>query len=252
MTYSLLLHSLLPRPTRQELENLSSKLPFLGKADCAYIVKDWNGIVTSGLSVPDAFSFQAALREIAIETDLVADLEVPPLVRDFRCQRIDLCPTAERNDIILTTALNRRTIHSADTLLFLAAGFLEKEKMVTDYEWDTEVRNTGEGSYTVQVQKKIRSFQAKPHFRIDLFFMDAPERVSLELDQENVVFHGDQVVRLKNRAALTSLMLDLQTLIIPELTNRGLREFSQESLYPSMHAYEEEIRWAMHRGGVKF
>jgi hypothetical protein len=33
--------------------------------------------------------------------------------------------------------------------------------------------------------------------------------------------------------------------------NRGLRELSTETLYPSLQAYEEEIRWAFYRLGAK-
>ncbi len=246
MSHSLLLHSLEPKPTRQELEEISAKVPSIARADCAQILNDWFGIVTSGLPFDDARSFQDALRAKGIATDVVADLDIPALHPDFRCQRIDL----DASSITLTTAMNRRQVRGRSELVFVAAGFVERERMTAKSELQIETHG-GSRTYDVPVVKNVWSFEEKTYFRIDLFFTNDPHRVSLEIEKDTVMFHGEHPLRMKNTTGLTVLMCDLQTLIPPDRTNRGLRELSTETLYPSMHAYEEELRWAFYRLGAK-
>ena len=88
-------------------------------------------------------------------------------------------------------------------------------------------------------------------FRIDLFFSAAPFRVSLEIEKDTVIFYGERSIRVKNTLDLTVLMVDLQVLLPPERMNLALRELSLSQIYPSMHAYEEELRWSFYRLGAK-
>lgn len=88
------------------------------------------------------------------------------------------------------------------------------------------------------------------HFRIDLFFSSAPHRISLEMGKESVITYGARPIRMKNTTELTVLMVDLKSLLPPERMNRALREISREP-YPTLRAYEEELRWAFYRLGAK-
>lgn len=91
----------------------------------------------------------------------------------------------------------------------------------------------------------------KDYFRVDLFFSNEPHRISLEMDRESVITYGGRPIRIKNRTELTVLLVDLASLLPPDRMNRGLRELSTETLYPSLQTYEEEIRWSIHRLGAK-
>ena len=71
------------------------------------------------------------------------------------------------------------------------------------------------------------------------------------MDKDSVITYGGRPIRMKNRTELTVLLVDLGSLLPPERMNRGLRELSTEALYPSLQAYEEEIRWAFCRLGAK-
>lgn len=247
MKYTLLLRSLDPKPTRRELEEISVNVPSVARADCSGIFRDWFGIVTSGLSAEDAQAFQSALRAGGFATDIVPDFEIPTLHPDFRCQRVDI----GESTLTLTTAMNRRQQRDIGDLVFIAAGFVEKEKMVTNFELEFETRGGSHGRYDALVQKRVTNFEGKSYFRIDLFFSTGPHRVSLEIEKDTVMFFGDRPLRLKNTTELTVLMVDLQKLIPPERMNLGLRELSQNALYPTMHAYEEELRWMFYRLGAK-
>ncbi len=247
MSHSLLLHSLDPKPTRRDLEEISVTVPSIARADCAFIVDDWFGIVVSGLGLADAEIFQTGLRGLDIATDIVADADIPSLHHDFRCQRLDI----SEDEIILSTAMGRRYPRRRGDLVFVSAGFVDREKAGTDTELRTEVRYTDFGAYQTQVSRSVMKIEEKRFFRIDLFFGTDPHRISLEIDKETVCFYGDRPVRMKNSLDLTVLMVDLQALLPPERMNRSLRELSLEGVYPRMRAYEEELRWAFYRLGAR-
>jgi len=247
MSHSLLLHSLEPKPDRKALEEITVDVASIARADAAGILRGWFGIVSSGLPIEDAQAFQAGLRTLGCETDIVLDGDVPSLHHDFRCHLIEL--TGE--SIILTTAMNRRQERGRDEFVFAAAGIVERERAVSDYEMQTQVRYFEGGAYTTQVPTRVSKTVEKDYFRIDLFFSNEPHRISLEMDDMSVITYGGRPIRLKNRTELTVLMADLNSLLPPDRMNRGLRELSTETLYPSLQTYEEEIRWAFHRLGAK-
>ena len=247
MSFSLLLHALEPKPDREALEEITVNVPSVARADAAGILRGWFGIVSSGLSIEDATAFQAGLRTLGCETDIVADGDIPSLHPDFRCHLIDL--TAE--SLILTTAMNRRQERGRGEFVFAAAGIVERERPVSATELQSEVRYFEGGAYTVQVPTRVSKTVGKTYFRIDLFFSHEPHRVSLEMDDMSVITYGGRPIRMKNRTELTVLLADLKSLLPPERMNRCLRELSTEPAYPSLQTYEEEIRWAFHRLGAK-
>ncbi len=247
MNFSLLLHALEPKPDRKALEEITVDVASVARADAAEILRGWFGIVSSGLSIEDATAFQAGLRTLGCETDMVLDGDIPTLHHDFRCHLIDL--TAE--SVILTTAMNRRQERGRSEFVFAAAGIVERERPVSDYEMQTQVRYIEGAAYTSQVPTRVSKTVEKDYFRIDLFFSHEPHRISLEMDKDSVITYGGRPIRMKNRTELTVLLADLKSLLPPERMNRGLRELSTEPLYPSLQTYEEEIRWAFHRLGAK-
>lgn len=247
MNYSLLLHSLDPRPTRQQLEAISTNVRSIAKADCAFIVDDWFGIVASGLPIAEAAALQSGLHDIGMETDLVPDLEIPSLHPDFRCQRIDL----DGEDIIFSTAMGRRYPRKRRDLVFAAAGFVDREKVGTTTEMQSETRWSDSGPYRANVERSVLKIEEKRFFRIDFFFGSEPNRISMEIGKDTVIFYGERQIRMKNQLDLTVLMVDLNSLLPPERMNRSLRELSLTDVYPRMRAYEEEIRWMFFRLGAK-
>lgn len=247
MKYCLLLHSLDPRPTRQQLEEISVNVPSVARADCAFLADDWFGIVISDLLISDAEAFQAGLHGLGIGTDIITDAEIPTLHHDFRCQRIDI----SKDEIILSTAMGRKHPRKRSDLVFIAAGIVDREKAGSTTEMQPQVRYSKYGAYTTQVEKSVLKIEEKRFFRIDLFFGTDPHRISLEIDKETVCFYGERPIRMKDTLDLTVLMVDLQGLLPSERMNRSLRELSLKEIYPRMRAYEEEMRWAFYRLGAK-
>ncbi|MGJ8643618.1 MAG: hypothetical protein ACSHX9_09440 [Luteolibacter sp.] len=247
MTFSLLLHALDPKPDRKVLEELTVNVPSIARVDAGGILRDWFGIVASRLSIQDAHTFQTSLRTLGCETDIVPDSDIPALHSDFRCHIIDL----DAENVTLTTSMNRRQQRSRSELVFVSAGVVKRARPESDYEIQKEVRYTGEAAYTVSVEKRITKTVEKDYFRIDLFFSTAPHRISLEMDKDSVITYGSRPLLLKNRTELTVLMCDLQSLLPPDRQNLALRTLSTDPVYPSLHGYEEEIRWMFYRLGAK-
>jgi hypothetical protein len=247
LKFSLLLHALEPKPDRKALEEITVDVLSIARADAAGILRGWFGIVSSGLSIEDATAFQAGLRTLGCDTDIVPDGDIPSLHPDFRCHLIDL--TAE--SIILTTAMNRRQERGRGEFVFAAAGIVERERPVSDYEMQTQVYYVRGTGYKKQVPTRVTKSVEKDYFRIDLFFSREPHRISFEIDDMSVITYGGRPIRMINRTELLVLLADLASLQPAERINRGLRELSAETLYPSLQAYEEEIRWAFYRLGAK-
>ena len=223
------------------------KVRSIARADCAYIVEDWYGIAVSGLPLGEAEAFQAGLLSLGIRTDIVADADVPILHHDFRCQRIDV----NSEEIICSTAMGRRYPRRRSDLVFVSVGLVDRERAESTTESRPVVRiGRGGVSYTEE-RKNVLKIEEKRYFRVDLFFGTEPNRISLELGAETVIFYGDRPLRMKNQLDLTVLMVDLQALLPPERTNRSLQNLSLTQVYPTMHAYEEELRWAFYRLGAK-
>ena len=251
MTFSLLLHALGPKPDRKALEEITVNVPAIARADSGGLLSDWFGIVTSGLSIQDAHAFQNGLRTLGCETDIVPDSDIPALHADFRCHLIDL----DGENITLTTAMNRSQVRARHELVFAAAGVVDRDRFITEYRpsgnildhiADSMTPNAPEAGTNLKV--RIEEFS---HFRIDLFFSKAPHRISLEMKSDSVITYGGRPIGLKNTTELTVLMCDLQTLLPPSRQNLALRTLSTAPLYPSLHAYEEEVRWMFHRLGAK-
>lgn len=247
MSFSLLLHSLEPKPTRKELEEISVNVRSIARADCKGLLDDWFGVVVSRLSRDDAAAFQAALSSKGYETDVVADADIPSLHACYRCQRISIEPDA----IFLGDAMGKTFQRDVSELVFAAVGMIEKDRLESKYKLVLETKHTRNGSYTIPVNKLTKELKEKTYFRVDLFFSTAPHRISLEMDQDGVMFHHGRVIRLRNTADLAALMFEIQALLPPERENLSLRNLYIASPYPSMHAYEEELRWTFYRLGLR-
>lgn len=221
MSFSLLLHSLDPKPSRRELEEISVKVPSIARADCPGLVEDWFGIVASNLQMSDAMAFQAALKVRGYQTDVVPDFEIPALHSDFRCQRI----TFEDNAVLLNDAMGKLFYRTKNELVFIAAGLIGNARPRRDSDEDI-------------------------CFRMDLFFSTPPHRISLEAREDSVLFYQGKLIRLRHKEDLAALMMKARAMLPEERLNHSLCNLSIASPYPSMHAYEEELRWAFYRLGA--
>lgn len=242
-TYSLLQVSLDQTVTRESLEEASDVIPSLTRADCVHLQRDLFGIVISNLSLEEATAFQAELKRRDFPTDLVADHELPVLHEPFTIQRIEIKGQA----LLFTDSMGREQVRTLDDLVFVAGGFLTREKMKVEKSVRLETKQSSEGTFNGFVSHRETTFEKIPEFRLDFFFCAAPNRLRASVSAEGTIFFRSRPLRLRDAALLLGAMMDLVELLPPERVGAGLKRPDTKNYYPSLRSYEEEIRWHFHR-----
>ncbi len=244
-TYSLLQVSLDQTIDRESLEDASDVAASVARADCAHLQRDLFGIVVSNLPLEEAKAFQAELKRRGFPTAVVVDDELPVLHEAFTIQRIEI---GERV-LMITDAMGRVQTRILDDLVFVAGGFLTKStsKSTTGSEfgmWSPRPNSSPDSL----PRAERRYFQEEVQlFRIDLFFWNAPNRLSASVSAESVMFFQGRPLRLRDTALLLGAMMDLQELLPADRVGSGLKRPDTNTFYPSLRSYEEEIRWHFHR-----
>ncbi len=240
-TFSLLQESLTSRISREVLEEVSTGVPSIARADCARMSQDLFGIVVSGLPLEEANTFQAALKQHGFPTHVVADSEIPLLHDAFTIQRIDI----SENALTFTDAMGRESIRPLVDLVFIAGGFLSRAKMVSKLVLQS--RDAWEQNSTHVPRLESRKVTEEfPEFRLDFFFTTAPHRLRTTVSAESIMFFRDRPVRPRDTALLLGAILDLRELLPPDRLSEGLKQSDTRTYYPSLNSYEEEIRWHFH------
>lgn len=239
--------SLDQRLNREQLEEATTAVRSVARADAFGLLNNWFGIIVAGLPFDEANAFKASLHNYGCETTVVADADIPALHEDFRCQRLDL----DGGHIRLTDAMGRIHQREKDNLVFAAAGFLNHTRIATVAQTDWRysgrgTRQTMPAPVTVRTEKtEISNF-----FRIDLFFTTSPHRYSIVLGPNNSIFYGGRPIRLRNTTEQMVLKVDLASILPPERLNSSLQKPERDRQFPTLRAYEEEIRWAFYWLGV--
>ncbi len=245
-TFSLLQKSLDQTIDRLSLEDASDAAPSVARADCARLHRELNGILISGLSRTEALAFQAALAGKDFPTDLVADKSLPQLHESYQVQRI----SRTTETLVLIDSMGRIQSRPLADLVFLAAGHLKRIEFKTT--WNQHLDFGGgsgdrHGGMPRFVTEREFTEETELEFRIDFFFWSSPNRIHLALGKENAIFHEGLPLRLKNDAALKSLLTSLSPLLPSERLNVCMRDPSVARIYPNLQSYEKEIRWHFHR-----
>lgn len=248
MTFSVVSENLDQRLSRRALEDAIKNVSSLTRADCVFINEDWFGIIASDLELTDAAEFQRGLRAHGCETSLVPDSDIPALHNDFRCKYIDF----NEDTLNLRTAMNRPYPRKIHELVFIAAGSISRERMVSRMVSPDPILQAPVNYMRHHSRpREVAKIEKQTNFRIDLFFSNDPFRISLELNDQNVIIHAGQAIRMRNTEGLMGLLSKLKALIPAERMNRGLQTMTMETIYPSFPAYQEELRWMFYRLGAR-
>jgi hypothetical protein len=240
-TFSLLQKSLASRISREALEEASTGVRSVARADCAAISRDLFGIVVSGLPHDEAIAFQAALARHDFATSVVADAELPMLHEAFTIQRIAISET----ELTFTDTMGRESARPLTELVFVAGGFLTREKVVSKVM--LKARDAWEkDSINIPRLETLRTSEDVPEFRLDFFFASAPHRLRATVSSETMMFFHGRPLRLRDTALLLGAMMDLRELLPPDRIAEGLKQPDTQGYYPTLRSYEEEIRWHFH------
>lgn len=241
--FSLLQTSLDQTIDRETLEEASAAVPSVVRADCAFIQRDLFGIVVSGLSFEDAKVFQLALKRRGFETEVVADRDIPALPEPFTIQRVAL----KEDALVFTDTMGREQSRALQDLVLVTGGFITQSRLKSVLVMES---NSPERPYELHHVARLEQrqrFQEGPEFRLDFFFRTAPVRLRASVSAESILFFHERPIRLRDTALLLGAMMDLQELLPAERVGEGLKRGDTQIYYPSLHSYEEEIRWHFYR-----
>ena len=218
----------------------------LAKPDCARLLRESFGIVAGGLLQDDALALQAALRARGIETEVVSETDLPSLPMPHHPQSV----TVADDGVTVADYTGQRTLLPMSTFVFAASGHLKHLANLSQRNPELTPRQIPKGG-TYYVVEMVTERQPKEveEFRIEFYFTQEPFRYQCVLDDKAIVHANGQILKLRDRSQLDSLLLMFASTFPADQTNCGIKKIvsGQEFIYPSVHAFEEEIVWSLYR-----
>ena len=240
-TFSLIQRSLDETVTLQQLEEASTQVPTIARADCIRIQRLLAGIFISRLSHPEALAFRRGLAMQGIEADVVEDSQLPALpsgMRSMRVSRID-------RELHFRDFMDRRTIIPLDEVLFIAGACIEDSRLKRHTV--TQQVHIGRG-VTIPVDESRLREKAERSARIDIFFSRAPHRFSLSAAEATRFFVQDQAIYLRKPDLIAWAFQKVRGWAPADCRlNRHIHHEQPLSRRVPLISYEEEIRWRFHR-----
>ena len=244
--YAVLQTSLDQSISRDILQEAIMATEGLVKADCAQLQREAFGILVGSLSQDDALALQAALQARNVPTEVVDEFALPVLTEPKRGHALNLVNTG----IVFTDLYGCETSYPREQIVFTAGGGVLHLKDVQVQKLDTVFVPGGSGAPSMK-QEIVTShhFENLPEFRLELFVPAESPRVQWVLTKDWVLTVNNQHIRLRDSDQLVALLAALGNMLSPEQTNLGIQKaMSCEAfVYPSIHAFEEEIIWSFYR-----
>lgn len=238
-TFSLLQISLDQMIGRDSFLETAEGTETVAKTDLVQHHRDLFGIVVSRLPHGDAVRMKAALDARGFPVEIVDDAELPPLPADFQVQRVE----TEGEWLRFTDSMGRVTSRALADLVFLSGGYLMRTRVKPG-----NVLNPNRGrqrGYGEDGVERIYREEPEKEFRIEFFFWTTPQRMKLSLIATNAIFVNGRHIQLHKEEDIATTVAEIRAVLPVERSNTGIR--SSKILYPSLHAYDEEIRWHFHR-----
>ena len=232
--------------TREVLESAIMATRQLVKPDCARLQRESFGILVGSLSQEDALALQAALRARGVETETVDESDLPALPTPYRPQSFTTAPEG----VTVADYTGQTTLLPISMFVFAAAGHLKH--VVSLPQRNMEWVQKPVGNYGIQnAVEMVTERQPKEvqEFRIKLYFTQEPFRFQFVLDDKAIVRANGQILKLRDKNQLDSLLVTFANTFPPDQTNLGIQKITtgQGFNYPSVHAFEQEIIWSLCR-----
>jgi hypothetical protein len=246
MPYALLHLSLDQAIRREDLEEASVVAPSVARADCALLHRELFGIVVRNLEHEEALALQAALRARNFPTEVVEQSALPVLPPPKRSQTLELTEAG----VVVTDVYGDDQLYAKEQFVFAAAGHVLRLANRPFQKLETVQRYVGQGHFRQTFEMVTdRRLEDVPEFRVELFFSREPYRLQWILDGDGVLRANAEIFRLRERQELNVLLAALGHCLPSDRVNLGIRRgtASEELVYPSVRAFEEEIVWSFYR-----
>ncbi len=245
MPYALLQRSLDQTIDRASLEDAAAASHSIPRPDCARLQKELFGIVVDNLDHEHALALQQELARRNFPTEVVDQVQLSALNEPASGQEFEVQPHA----FVVVNLYGTQVEYPWEKFVFAAAGYvlrLADRPYQTHLEPATDPFRSRYQSVEVVVDYKLQNV---PQFRFDLFFDAEPYRWQWIWDRESMVRVNKEPIRLREHERFVGLLQQLTSFLPTERLNGGVRKLSSGGyfVYPSVHAFEEEIIWSFYQ-----
>jgi hypothetical protein len=242
--YAVLQTSLDQPITREALEAAIMSTQTLSKPDCARLQREQFGIIAGKLSQEDALGLQSGLSAQGIETEVIDEANLPTLPTPHRPQSFMLSD----NGVTLTDFAGQSTLVPLSTLVFAAGGYV-KHSLLAERKAELVLKSGQDGIKADVAMVTAKQVKQVLEFRIEFYVTQDPFRFQSILNEMTALRANDQILKLRDSDQLDDLLLTLANSLPPDQTNLGIKKAAatEDFVYPSVHAFEEEIIWSLYR-----
>jgi hypothetical protein len=238
MLCALLQRSLDQTIDRVSLEDAAAVSHSIPRPDCAQLQKELFGIVVDNLDREHALTLQGELNRRNFPTDVVDQAQLAALNEPASGQEFQIKPHA----LIVGDVYGTQVEYPWEKFVFAAAGYvlrLADRPIGKHLEPSADAFRSSHNAVKVVVDYKLQNV---PQFRFDWFFDTEPYRWQWIWDRESIVRVNQEPIQLQQLQQLTSFLP-------AERLNGGVRKLSSGGyfVYPSVHAFEEEIIWSFYQ-----
>jgi hypothetical protein len=239
--YSVLLRSLDQEIPLRDLEEASTLVPSVARADCLRIHRLLAGILIQGLAHQEALAFRNGLAARGHQVDVVEDARVPRLPSDYACQRV----VCLEDRLCFSDAMGRDQFIGWDEMLFLAGAVVTRTQIGT--ELVQRLRGGGRYPFTYEVERRAIERVARA-VRMDFFFGRPPYRLRMEAGEVARFFVNDRPVQLRD-PHMVAWAFHYFRGRVPSASrlNNHIQCDTPENQCVPFAVYEEEIRWRFFR-----
>ena len=243
--YAVLQTSLEQAIDRESLEEAMMATEGLVKADCSRLLRGLFGVVAGDLSETDALALQSALQARNVATEVVDESVLPVLTEAKRGHALRLLESG----VVFTDLYGQETSYPSEQIVFAAGGGLLHLKDVQEQKLETIYTPTTKGTAMTQGIVTSHHLENLPEFRLELFVPAESPRFQWVLTKDWVLTVNDKHLRLRDRDQLVSFLAALGNMLSPEQFNLGIKKAmsGEEFVYPSIHAFEQEIVWSLYQ-----
>lgn len=227
-------------PSVEKIEQALLSVKGFTRVDAHTFANDAYGILVKNISAEQASAFSQALLGQGIETDVVAQTDLPALPQTKFVQRLDCTPDA----LLIYDPLGRTFPLPWQHVMLIAAGCVK----ITDFNrvakevWVDD----GDGGQT-QVTEYRNVEERNSHLLLEIVVSGAVLRYSVNAEKFRFDYLGERRTEsLPENFAL--LLQDLAAFAPQAMLNRGAFFLKQnENLfpYPTKNAFFEEITWLL-------
>jgi hypothetical protein len=245
MPYALLQRSLDQTIDRVSLEDAAVASHSIPRPDCARLQKELFGIVVDNLDHDHALALQQELARRNFPTDVVDQAQLSGLNEPASAQEFQIKPDA----LVIVNLYGTEVEYPWEKFVFAAAGYvlrLADRPYHTHLEPATDPFRPRYSNVEVVVDYKLQNV---PQFRFDLFFDAEPYRWQWIWDRESIVRVNQEPIGLQQHEKFVLLLQQVTGFLPVERLNSGVRKLSSGGyfVYPSVHAFEEEIVWSFYQ-----